>query len=148
MSKNIVFEGRTRDGREFNVRSYLPRDRDRVRWVCCETGFLGDPQEGVFIGRKIFADLWSSYWTDLEPESAFVAEVEGRVEGYILGCLDTHRQERVWNKKILPWAGANLANLIAGARGTPLRTHVLAAALGSLPGSLIYALLGAGVVSL
>ena len=50
--------------------------------------------------------------------------------------------------RLLPWAGGNLANLIAGARGVPLRTHLLAAALGSLPGSVIYALLGAGVVSL
>jgi uncharacterized membrane protein YdjX (TVP38/TMEM64 family) len=50
--------------------------------------------------------------------------------------------------RLLPWAGANLANLIAGARGVPLRTHVLAATLGALPGSIIYALLGAGVVSL
>jgi uncharacterized membrane protein YdjX (TVP38/TMEM64 family) len=50
--------------------------------------------------------------------------------------------------RLLPWAGGNLANLIAGARGVPLRNHVLAATLGSLPGSVIYALLGAGVVSL
>jgi uncharacterized membrane protein YdjX (TVP38/TMEM64 family) len=50
--------------------------------------------------------------------------------------------------RLLPWAGGNLANLIAGAGGTPLRTHVTAAALGSLPGSIIYALVGAGVVSL
>ena len=50
--------------------------------------------------------------------------------------------------RVLPWAGGNLANLFAGAYGVSLRTHVLAATLGSLPGSLIYALLGAGVVSL
>jgi uncharacterized membrane protein YdjX (TVP38/TMEM64 family) len=50
--------------------------------------------------------------------------------------------------RLLPWAGPNLANLIAGASGVPLRTHVLSAALSSLPGSVIYALLGAGVVSL
>jgi len=50
--------------------------------------------------------------------------------------------------RLLPWAGCNLANLIAGARGVPFRTHVLAAALGSLPGSFIYASVGAGVASL
>ncbi len=50
--------------------------------------------------------------------------------------------------RLLPWAGGNLANLVAGAYGTPLRTHLLATTLGSLPGSLIYTLLGAGVVSL
>lgn len=48
--------------------------------------------------------------------------------------------------RVLPWAGGNLANLLAGTRGVPLRVHVLAATLGSVPGSLLYALLGAGVV--
>jgi GNAT superfamily N-acetyltransferase len=97
-----ISEGLARDGRHWLVRSYRPEDRERVRWICCETGFIGNPQEAVFIGREEFADLWSSYWTDYEPESAFVAEVEGRVEGYILGCLDTPRQEKIWNQAIVP----------------------------------------------
>lgn len=50
--------------------------------------------------------------------------------------------------RLLPWAGGNLANLLAGARGVSLPTHLLAAVVGSLPGSLLYALLGAGLVSL
>lgn len=50
--------------------------------------------------------------------------------------------------RLLPWAGGNLANLLAGARGVPLHIHVMAAAAASLPGSLLYALLGAGVASL
>ena len=50
--------------------------------------------------------------------------------------------------RVLPWAGGNLANLLAGTRGVPLRVHVLAATLGSVPGSLLYALLGAGALGL
>ena len=50
--------------------------------------------------------------------------------------------------RLLPWAGGNLANLFAGAYGIPLRTHLLATTLGSLPGSVLYPLLGAGLVSL
>lgn len=97
-----VFEGRARNGIHYRVRGYHTSDRDRVRWICSETGFIGRPQEAVFIGREEFADLWSSYWTDHEPQSAFVAEVEGRVEGYLLGCLDTRRQLKVWGKIIQP----------------------------------------------
>jgi len=108
LSHHIASEGQTGDGRKYIIRKYQPEDRDRVRYICCETGFLGEPQEAVFIGRDIFADLWSSYWTDREPESAFVAEVEGRVEGYMLGCLDTRRQERIWNKEILPKVGLRM----------------------------------------
>lgn len=102
MASEIISTGRTRDGREFVVRKYEARDRERVRWICSETGFVGKPQEAIFIGREEFADLWSSYWTDYEPESAFVAEVAGRAEGYLLGCLDTRKQEKIWGKEILP----------------------------------------------
>ena len=102
MSTQSISGGLTRDGRKWEVRSYRPGDRGRVRWICSETGFIGKPQEAVFIGREEFADLWSSYWTDDEPRSAFVAVVEGRVEGYILGCLDTQQQEKIWNRVILP----------------------------------------------
>ncbi len=98
----ILIEGQTKDGRAYVVRPYRRLDRERVRWVCCETGFVGDPVEAVFEGREPFADLWSKYWTDHEPQNAFVAEVEGRVEGYIFGSLDTKKQESIWGKKILP----------------------------------------------
>ncbi len=47
--------------------------------------------------------------------------------------------------RYLPWAGGNLANMIAGTQRVPLRIHVLSVALGSLPGSLFYAYLGAKV---
>jgi len=50
--------------------------------------------------------------------------------------------------RMLPWAGGNLANLIAGAHHVPLRVHILGVAIGSLPGSIIYASLGAGIISL
>jgi len=104
LAQHILFESHAPDGRKYSVRKYRPEDRERVRWICSETGFLGNPQEAIFIGREEFADLWSKYWTDYEPESAFVAEVEGRVEGYLLGCLDTPKQEQIWKSEILPAA--------------------------------------------
>ncbi len=73
-----------------------------MRRVCSETGFLGEPQEAVFIGREVFADLWTKYWTDYEPESALVAEAGGEVQGHLLGCLETRRQIKVFNREILP----------------------------------------------
>lgn len=70
---------------ELFVRNYEPRDREAVRWLCCETGFLGNPIDPVFEDREIFADFHTSYYTDVEPESAFVLEHEGKVKGYLLG---------------------------------------------------------------
>ncbi len=82
------------------IRKYRPEDRDAVRYICSETGFLGDPQEVVVLDREVFADMWSGYWTDREPESLFVAEWDGRVVGYLLGCLDTDRQEKIFSKEM------------------------------------------------
>jgi GNAT superfamily N-acetyltransferase len=87
---------------EFQVRNYEARDREAVRWICCETGFMGEPVEAYFEGREVFADMWTLYWTDYEPESAFVAEVEGKVVGYLLGCLDSARQEEIFKREIQP----------------------------------------------
>ncbi len=85
---------------DYIIRNYQPEDRGAVRYICSETGFLGDPQEIIVEDREAFADLWSMYWTDWEPYSVFVAEREGRVVGYILGCLDSERQERISKKEI------------------------------------------------
>jgi len=41
-----------------------------------------------------FADLFSGYYTDAEPESALVAELDGVVAGYLLGCVDSRH---AWN---------------------------------------------------
>jgi uncharacterized membrane protein YdjX (TVP38/TMEM64 family) len=50
--------------------------------------------------------------------------------------------------RMLPWAGANISTFLAGTNHVPLRVHVVSVLVGSLPGSIIYALLGAGIVRL
>jgi ribosomal protein S18 acetylase RimI-like enzyme len=62
-----------------------------VRTICCETGYLGDPIEPIYADRRSFADLFTSYYTDAEPESCLVVEVDGQVVGYLLGCLDSSK---------------------------------------------------------
>lgn len=48
----------------------------------------------------------------------------------------------------VPWAGGSLADLIAGSHHVPMRTQFLSLVIGYLPGSIIYALLGAGLVAI
>jgi uncharacterized membrane protein YdjX (TVP38/TMEM64 family) len=48
----------------------------------------------------------------------------------------------------IPWAGGSLADLMAGSHQVRLRTHFASLLLGYLPGALIYALIGAGLVSM
>jgi len=75
------------------IRKYQPIDRDAVRRLCCETGFLGKPIDPVFQDRELFADYLTSYYTDYEPESSFVVEQYGEVKGYLLGSRRPTRQQ-------------------------------------------------------
>ncbi|MBV9128466.1 MAG: GNAT family acetyltransferase [Verrucomicrobia bacterium] len=70
------------------IRKYRPSDRAAVRWLCCQTGFLGQAIDPVFEDRELFADFLTNYYLDTEPESAFVVETiaDGKVSGYLLGC--------------------------------------------------------------
>ena len=72
-------------GKAIRVRKYRASDREAVRWLCCETGYLGKPIDSVFEDRELFADYLTSYYTDVEPESCFVLELDGQVRGYLLG---------------------------------------------------------------
>ncbi|PYK93189.1 MAG: hypothetical protein DME36_10330 [Verrucomicrobia bacterium] len=69
----------------FTIRSYRSSDRAAVRELCCQTGFLGVPIDPVYEDRQLFADFLTTYYTDHEPESSFVLEVDGEIRGYLLG---------------------------------------------------------------
>jgi hypothetical protein len=81
------------DGKIFEIRRYRPADRARVRELCCETGFLGKPIDPIFEDRELFADYLTAYYTDREPESAFVLLVNGDIRGYLLGSRHPLRQQ-------------------------------------------------------
>lgn len=70
--------------------------------------------EGFFEDRELIADLLTNYYTDFEPESAWVAEqAGGEVVGYLTGCRDTSRF-----KRIMLWRIALRALFKAFWRGT------------------------------
>jgi hypothetical protein len=68
------------------IRNYRASDREAVRSLCCQTGFLGEPIDPVYEDRELFADFLTTYYTDHEPESCFVLELDGELRGYLLGC--------------------------------------------------------------
>jgi len=75
--------------REVVIRPYAPADRPRVRDIAYRTGFLGDSAACFWRDVESFANVWTGYYTDHEPESAFVAERGGTVVGFLLGCADS-----------------------------------------------------------
>jgi hypothetical protein len=79
--------------RRFEIRKFQPADRARVRELCCETGYLGNPIDPIFEDRELFADYLSAYYTDWEPESSFVLTVNGEIRGYLLGSRWPFRQQ-------------------------------------------------------
>jgi GNAT superfamily N-acetyltransferase len=76
------------------VRPYRSADRSQVRHVCYETGYMGDPATWFWRDAESFSDMFSGYYTDREPESAFVVEIDGVVSGYLLGAIDA---STTWN---------------------------------------------------
>jgi len=64
-----------------------------VRNLCCDTGYLGQPIDPVFEDRELFADYLTAYYTDIEPEAAFVLEHHGVIKGYLLGSRRPARQK-------------------------------------------------------
>lgn len=82
-----------REEKAFMIRSYRASDRAAVRDLCCQTGFLGEPIDPVYEDHELFADFLTTYYTDKEPESSFVLEVEGEIRGYLLGS-----RKPLWNQ--------------------------------------------------
>ena len=103
------------------IRPYEPRDRPAVREICCDTADNGGPMESFFPDRELLADLVTRYYTDYEPQSAWVAERDSAVVGYLTGCLDTARFRRVMAWRIVP---VLLGKALA--RGTPWHPQVRA----------------------
>src|SRR5580698_6466181 len=83
------------------IRPYRASDRDVVRAICADTGFLGQPIDPVFEDRELFADYLTSYYTDAEPESTFVCELEGEVKGYVMGSRFP-KKKASYETRVLP----------------------------------------------
>ena len=83
------------------IRPYRATDREAIRAICADTGFLGRPIDPVFEDRELFADYLTSYYTDAEPESTFVCELDGEVKGYVMGSRFPRKKES-FEKRLLP----------------------------------------------
>ena len=80
------------------VRPYASADRRQVRRICYETGYMGEPADWFWRDSESFADMFCGYYTDREPESAFIVEIDGVVSGYLLGALDA---SAAWNPAVV-----------------------------------------------
>ena len=95
------------------IRAYERRDRAAVRRLCCETALRGEPGDSLFSDREVMADLLTRYYTDAEPQACWVAECDGRVVGYLTGCL--HQRRYQWLQHIWIVPRASLRAVVGGA---------------------------------
>lgn len=72
------------------IRKYQPKDKDSVNYIQLQTYLLGKPLDVK--NKKLINDS-IKYYLDEEPQSCFVAEDNGKVVGYLLGCLDDKNHE-------------------------------------------------------
>ncbi len=94
---------------DFVIRAYRPSDRSAVRDICCRTACRNLGSDVLLNDAELFADYFTRYYTDFEPQSALVAEKDGRVVAYLTATRDTRRYLRTMSLRIMPMLLAKLA---------------------------------------
>lgn len=84
------------------IRPYTPADFAAVSDICLRTGELGHDAAGLYVSDELLPDIFARPYLLLEPELAFVLQIEGRVGGYILGAADTARFVQRYRAQWLP----------------------------------------------
>jgi len=95
------------DVTEVKIRSYQEEDRKAIREISIQSSIFGEYRNAVF-DDEILADLLTSYFTDCEPTSSFVAEKGVCIIGYLLGTKDTRKMHKVLKQKIIPLVAKDL----------------------------------------
>jgi ribosomal protein S18 acetylase RimI-like enzyme len=84
------------------VRPYQAGDREALFKIGADTAFFGAPIEAFMEDRRPFLDSFYAYYTDYEPEHAWVACVGSQVVGFLTGCTDTNRRNKITRQKLIP----------------------------------------------
>lgn len=84
----------------FRLRQATAEDHAAMRLVCLRTGDSGKDATDREDDPDLLGTIYAVPYQVLEPDFAFVVEIEGGVCGYVLGALDTlefnRRLERDW----------------------------------------------------
>ena len=86
---------------EVKIRKFQAKDRDAVRQIVYDTALIGDSAALFFQGQEIISDALSLYFTDYEPGSCFVAEINNQIVGYLIGAKDKIAAEAIFNRRIV-----------------------------------------------
>jgi ribosomal protein S18 acetylase RimI-like enzyme len=76
------------------IRPYQSADRAELHRIAADTAFFGAPIETYMEDRRLFLDVFYAYYTDTEPQRAWVADAGDGLAGFLTGCIDTVQQHR------------------------------------------------------
>lgn len=86
------------------IRGYRPGDLAALRRICVLTGAGGMDATGRWSDDDLLPDAFLEPYPALEPQSAFVLELDGAPAGYLVGTVDTRAFVRRWRDDWLPEA--------------------------------------------
>lgn len=73
---------------EVKIRTFTEQDRKELRDLFSRAG-EGAPSASLWGHEESEAAVYLTPYMDLEPDSLFVADVDGALTGYLAGCLDS-----------------------------------------------------------
>ncbi len=98
----------------WTIRRYQPADRAAVRQLAGDTAHFGDPIERFFDAREVFLDAFASFYTDVTSGYLWIAEEEGVLLGYVMGCPDTALYNTWFRSNVWQVAGRVIARRYQG----------------------------------
>lgn len=87
---------------DIKIRKFESTDTQNVRKIFHDTAFLGEPASLFFEGREVFSDALTLYFTNYEPQSCFVADINSKIVGCLVGAKNKIVMERIFKAKIAP----------------------------------------------
>ncbi len=93
-----------------NIRPCRPADLPDLYRIALATGDAGAHAAGKYRDPELVGHVYAAPYAVLEPRSAFVAEDEAGVAGYILGATDTRAFEALAEAKWWPALRARYAS--------------------------------------
>ena len=112
-------------------------------------GALFDPLTAVFLNLTSGAVAGLvTYWIWRRGDHEF--DLQARIQS-LPKWFRAHQADNLFYLILLrqlPWAGGSLADLMAGAHRIPVRTQLLSLLIGNLPGSILYMMIGRGLLRL
>ncbi len=84
----------------FQINPYQKKYRQQIRQIAWDTALRGESAGKFFSNKEVFTDFLTAYFTDFEPDSCFVAEIDSQVVGYIIGSKNEKQMEKIFKHKL------------------------------------------------